>query len=405
MALFRRKSNGDPRQPQRSAIPGSTLVPPNGVWGPVDLPNPNAAALAGLPAASRARRLISESIAQMAPLDLWTPDGFMSEDTPPILERPNVTYTSFDFWDQAVAQAITHGNFLAFQADPDASGWPQQLVPVPWGVWFAYYDQAGYLVYAVNGEIYSREQMFHVRINATPNQPMGIGVVTQFRRSIGQALDQQNFVADTYRTGSVPAGVIKVKGVQEISQEQADSIIDQWVDNHAQGRRVPAVMPESQYEFDPLSWSPEDMQFLEARQFTVAEIAYMFGLDPTDLGAALQGASITYANIEQREVQRITDSYAPWMRRFEQELSDCIPGGTARFCVEHLLRTDSKTRAEVNQLNIDSGVTTADEARKVEGKRPLPEPATPEPEPGKVKETITDAPSGNGATPPLEVNA
>src|SRR5207245_519817 len=117
---------------------------------------------------------------------------------------------------------------------------------------------------------------------------------------------------------------------------QATAVQAQWLTNHS-GGRVPAVMPNTM-TFEALSWSPEDLQFLQARGFTIGEIAHMFNLDPTDLGQALAGASMTYANIEQRQQQRVVDSYGPWMRRFEDEWTDLAPGGNiARLEPQRLL--------------------------------------------------------------------
>lgn len=382
MGIFTRARPRGVRPEIPAATPGSSIYPTGAQWGAIELPNPSTTTVMGLPAASRARDLISGAVAQMAPLEMWTPDGYIADTAPTIITRPNSVWTCFDFFDMAVAQAIMHGNMLGLLADFDATGYPQQIVPVAHGFWFAYIDGAGYTVYSINGDLYSRDEVFHVRVNAGPNQPMGVGVVAQFRRALGAALDQQNYSADTYRSGSVPAGLIKV-GLPEVDPTQADAVTEQWIANHA-GGRAPAFLPNTM-DFVPLSWSPEAMDFLNARQFTVAEVAFMFNLDPTDLSAAMAGDSQTYANIEQRQQQRITDSYAPWMLRFEQEFSDLLPGGnTARFCADRLLRTDSTTRAKVHETNIATRVETVDEARKSEGKRPLPANVTPLPLPAPV---------------------
>lgn len=375
MSWLSRSRNRGTRPDLPSASPGSNIYPGVSQWGAIDLPNPSAATVKGLPAANRAVSLISNAVAQMAPMEMWTPDGFVSDITPNILARPNSVYTCFDFFQMVIEMAVMHGNFIGLLADWDATGYPQQIVPVPHGFALAYFDGAGYLVYAIGGETYSAEEVVHVRVNATPNQPMGTGVVTQFRRSLGQALDQQNFTADTYRSGSVPTGVINLDK-DEVDVEQAEAVTTQWIANHA-GGRAPAVLPNTM-KFSPISWSPEDMQFLEARDFTVGEIAHMFNLDPTDLGAARPGSSETYANIEQRQAQRIVDTYAPWMLRLEQTWADLIPGGNvAKLCPDNLLRTDSKTRSEVQQLMIGNETLTVDEARATYGKKPLPKPKTP----------------------------
>ncbi len=357
-----------------SAVPGTSMYPGAGQWGTIPLPLPSSITVEGLPAASRARNMIANAVALMTPFQQWGTDGFISDSPAPILSRPNATFGLYDFWYMAACMAIMRGNFLAIKADLDpVTGFPNQLVPVPTGYWLAYYDGDGYLVYNVAGHPrpLSRDEVYHVRANALPNQPMGTGVVTQFRRSLGQALDQQNFAADTYRSGAIPAGVVNLD-LPEVEQAQSDYVQNQWVTAHGSGSRAPAVLPNTM-KFEALTWSPEDMQFLQARQFTVGEIAHMFNLDPTDLGAALMGDSMTYANIEQRQVQRTVDSYSQWMRRFEEEISDCLPGNNvAKLVPANLQRTDTKTVAETDQLQVGTSTRSTDELRKRDGLKPLP---------------------------------
>lgn len=367
-----------------AATPGASVMQTAGQWGDITLPLPASASVMGLPAANRAVQLISNAVATMSPMQALGADGFILDDTPPVLVRPNAGFTCFDFFQMATEMAVMRGNFLAlWSTDREPTeGLPNQVVPVPTGTWFAYIDGAGYTVYSVAGyPLLSREEVVHVRANAQPNSPMGIGVVERFRRALGHALDQQNFAADTYRSGSVPAGVIKLDR-PEIDVAQADLVQAQWLTNHA-GGRAPAVLPNTM-TYEPIQWTPEDMQFLESRQFTVGEVALMFNLDPTDLGASLSSSSsMTYANIEQRQTARITDSYGPWMRRFEEEFSDLLPGGaTAKLVPANLLRTDSKTKAEVDGLELSSKTRTVDEVRARDGLRPLdkePEPEVPNP--------------------------
>ena len=358
-----------------AAVPGTSMYPGAGQWGEIPLPLASTTTVMGLPAANRAVLLISNAVAGMAPADVWK-DGFRQDARPSLLERPNSTYGLFDFFQMGTAMAIMRGNFLALHADFDADGNPQQLVPVPAGFWLAYFDGDGYLVYNVKGKTYQRDQVFHIRANTLPNQPMGIGVVEQFRRSLGHQLDQQNLAADTYRSGSVPQGIIKLD-LPEVEQAQSDYVQNQWLQKHSGGAQVPAVLPKTM-TFEALQWTPEDLQFLQARQYSVGEMALMFNLDPTDLGATLAGAAstMTYANIEQRSNARIVDSYSPWMRRWEDELSDCRPDGeVVKLDPENQLRTDSKTQAEVDQLRVGTSIRSTDEIRKRDGYKPLPKPS------------------------------
>lgn len=403
MGLLSRMRARGLRNELPSAVPGTSIYPGSGQWGSIPLPLPSTITVEGLPAASRARNMISNAVALMTPFQQWGPDGFISDTTAPILMRPNAVYGLFDFWKMAIDMTIMRGDFLAIKADFGSTGYPNQLVPVPAGFWLAYYDSAGYLVYSIGGQIYSRDEVFHVRANAEPNRPMGTGVVTRFRRSLGQALDQQNLAADTYRSGSVPAGIIHLAR-PELDVTQTDLVQGQWVANHSSGSRAPAVLPDTM-TFEALQWTPEDMQFLQARQFTVGEIAHMFDLDPTDLGAALAGDSMTYSNITQRQVQRTVDSYAQYMRRVEEEMGDCLPGSnTARLVPENLQRTDMQTQSTVDETQIGTSMRSTDELRKRDGLKPLPKPkpvAPPAGVPGAAGSDGAPAPGVAGGENPL----
>lgn len=389
MGLFTRSAKPRGIRPELpNPLPGTIFSPAQ--WGDVPLPYIGDGQVFGLPAFWRALNMVANGVASMSPLELWSPDGLTKLPTPSVLGRPLATMHTFDYWHSAVVTAMCRGNFVGLQADFDATGYPQQVVPIPTANVSVAYDGAGYLVYWIAGEAYSADQIVHIRAFTTPSSPWGIGVVENFRRALSQQLNQQMLVNDTYSTGSIPSGVITLTDLQEITTDQANTVQSQWEDNHG-GRKRVAVLPASM-TFTELSLSPEDAQFIEARQMSVSEAAFICGLSPSDLDASVGGTSITYQNIEQRQISKVTESYGPWMRRFEEAWSDLVPGGNyAKFCPENLLRTDSETRAKVHEVNIGSGVETVNEARAIEGRKPAPpkpEVTAPTPVPGTdIQET------------------
>lgn len=371
-------------------------------FGPTIAPFVGDSQVLGIPAANRAVNLVANGVASMSPLDQFAADGVTKREVPAnICTRPNSSFPAFDFWHQAIAVAMMRGNFLGVLADFDPLGYARQVVPVPPELCYGFYDPNGFIVYNVAGTYYSPMDVVHVRAFAMPGSPWGIGMVEHFRRTWNQALEQQFMAADVYSRGAVPTGILTVDR-PTVDLTQAEDTQDQWIGHHG-GQRKPAVLP-SGWKFQALSWSPEDAQFLQSRQFMVAEIALMAGVDPSDLGAALdsgQGSSITYANIEQKQIARQTDSYGPWMRRFEEAWSDLLPGGdTARFNPRRSDRMDAETAAKVNQINITSGVDTVDEVRKDLGKPPLPKPPPVQPDPMlPVAKEGADDPASSATNP------
>lgn len=396
-------------RPEEPAILGGGLLL-GSRFGPTQIQHVNDLQVLGLPAAGRAVNIVSNGVASMSPFDAYAPDGVTKlDDQPLICTRPTTNWGVFDYIAQAVASAMMRGNFVAKLADFDADGWARQAVPAPAEICWAFYDSDGYLHYTIGGQLYDPSEVLHVRGFSLPGVPWGLGMVEKHRRAWGHILEQQHMAADVYSRGAVPTGVMTTdRPVMDAGQAQ--EVGDQWVERFGRGSKRPAFIPQN-WKFQPISWSPEDAQFLQSRQFSVAEIALMADLDPSDLGAALdsgQGSSITYSNIEQKQIARTVDSYGPWMRRFEEAWSDLLPGGnTCRLDPDRLMRMDAKTRAEVNQINITTGVDTVDEIRAKDGKPPLPKPPKPEIDPTLklAKEGATEPASSatnpDGTTPPV----
>jgi HK97 family phage portal protein len=137
------------------------------------------------------------------------------------------------------------------------------------------------------------------------------------------------------------------------------------------GRGLPGVLQ------DGATWKPtgvtnEQAQFLATRKFTAAEIAgQMFLLDPSDLGIPVEGTSLTYANLEQRNARRVQVTLLPWIIRIEEAISELLVTSKLKFNVNGLLRGDTLSRFQAYQIGADIGVLTVDEMRGLENFSPL----------------------------------
>jgi HK97 family phage portal protein len=117
----------------------------------------------------------------------------------------------------------------------------------------------------------------------------------------------------------------------------------------------------------------EQAQFLETRKFTAGQIAAMlFRLDPADIGIGVEGSSITYANLEQRNTRRVQVALMPWVIRLEAALSTLVPGRQLKFNLNGLLRADLKTRYESYAIGVKSKFLVPNEPRGWENLDPLP---------------------------------
>lgn len=369
MPLFKRKPLP---QPETQTYDNQALAALLGLVQPTTRLPVNELTVLGLPGAWRAVNLIANAIANTAPPVSYALDGITVVPSPNIVARPLADMVPFDYWHSAVASLLVTGNFVALLADY-VEGVPQQAVPIPVDAWNVDRDRNGYVVHDINGERYGPDEVFHVRLFTMPGHLRGYGPVEVFRRNLSAQLDQAISIAATNRAGH-PPGIVSTKLVEIPSEEQRNDFDTSWSGRYGNaGNTVPALFGSS-LEWTPITWSPKDAELLTNRQFSVAELAMMFLLDPTDLNASIGGASMTYANIEQRQIERTVSAYAPLLRRIEQTLQDVVPDVLVRFPFENNLRTDTKTRYESHEIALRNGWLTVNEVRRIERLEPLPAP-------------------------------
>lgn len=288
---------------------------------------------------------------------------------PRVVDDPCSEYDPFTFWKTLVATALCRGNAIGVPYDHDADGWPQQVLLVPPDAFDAYYDAAGYLVYQVGGEILAAEQVVHVRLGVTiPGEPLTIGVVEAHRRGIEGQLSLQGTAGSVWKEGAVPSGVVQLD-VNFPTTDQATTVKTNWV-NTLGGRRTVAVTGKAM-TYTPIQWNARDAEFLESRQFSIAETTLMFGLRPEDLGASFAGSSaLTYGNRTDDALQRITDVYTPILYPVELPWSRRLlpPAVRMRGNPEALMRSTTRERYELHELAQRIGLETQEETRTIEGK-------------------------------------
>lgn len=322
----------------------------------------------GLPAAWAAVNKVSNAVSQMM-VGAEVLDGRESLDPrPTIVERPNNGYGSFTFWKEVVTTTMLRGNYIAINVDPDGDGWPQQVVPIPTEMVNCSLTPDGYVDYEINKEHYSPDQITHVRCGITlPGLPWAIGVVEAHRRGLSGAIDQQLMSNDLWRNGAVPSGVVQLD-TDSPTTDQVQAVKAAWIG--AIGLQRTVAVTGKRMSYTPITWSADDAQYIQSRQFSVAEIALMFGLRPSDLDSSIGGAgALTYGNRQDDALQRITDSYMPYMLPVEQAWSDLLPGRLfVKGNVEALMRSTTKQRYEVHEIAQRIGLQTADETRQIEGR-------------------------------------
>jgi HK97 family phage portal protein len=295
-------------------------------------------------------------------------------DTPLIVSRPTALLGSYEFWTQAIDCAMKRGNYIAILADFDNDGYAQQVVPAhPDAV--SLDDTTGLPYYTIGAATYRWDEVVHVRHGATVGSLWGCGIVERYRLALQRQLSELEYGRTSFAGGGVPTMVVQLDKAT-VTTDEAEAVQDRLIERHGTtGARKPLVTGKGM-TITPVSWSPEDAEFIEARQLSIAEAALMCGLDPSDLSATVGSSSLTYANLTERQLARILQSFTPWMTLFEQAWSDLRPyGDNVHGSPEALLRSSTKERFEIFDIGHRLGIYTTDELRAIE-KRPALIPAT-----------------------------
>ena len=373
----------------------------DGEGGPWGNPPPGAepsAWYSSLPAVTRCTGLIADTLAGM-PWQVFR-DG-MQTATPSWVSDPQalrqdgrvVSATSFEarlsaveFWTNAITAALWLGDAYVYVPVRDAAGQPKpplwQLHPADVTITDGRY-WVGDVLLPVGSVI-------HLRGEPPYQGGHGNGVITRHWADLGLAITVRSYSAAQYRSG-IPPGYLK-SSQPHMTEEQAKALKASWMEQHGGASRSIAVL-NATTDFNPIAITPIDSALGVAREWSLRDIALMFGISPYQLG--VPGDSATYANVQDRAIEFEQFTLLNWIRRIESTLDAQLPLGTSlKIRTAGLERADIQTRYAAYSVGLDKGFLTVEDVRALEDLGPLalddpfanPDdvPAVPAPTPEEV---------------------
>lgn len=323
-----------------------------------------------IPAAYRAAQFIADTVASLHMVQVDVRSNVRDLDTPSLLVLPDPTETYHDTLHKLVMSLIWRGNAYFRPLTVGRNGLPASIqVLHPDDVTVNWDRQRLYPQYTWRGRKMARNRdIYHIAINLYPGECVGVGPITAARllweTMKEEATYQKNLLADN----ATPSGLLHSQ--ERLTAAEADEVREVWEGAHKGRKRVGVT--SGTIEFKPLTIDPVDAQFLEARTFSVQEVARLFGIPGLFLGVAT-GDSLTYSTTESLNRLFVSTTLRPtYLERIEQTFGLLLPRGkVARFDIDELLRADIKARYEAHQIGIISGFKTPNEARNEEGLPPL----------------------------------
>lgn len=291
------------------------------------------------------------------------------EPEPPLLASPAADCDLGDWLYQAMMALLLRGNFYGLVVARAAAERPTQIEPLhPDRVTVTVEPDRRTVTYRLDGAPVDREDLHHIRAFRMPGAVVGASPIRYAAETIGLGLAAQQFGARFFGDNATPAGVLTSD--QLINPGQAAELADRWKATRS-GRRGTAVLGGG-ITFQPISVNPEESQFLESQRFTVQQVARVFRVPPELIGAD-SGSSMTYANMESRDLTLLKYAVNPWLVRLERSLTGLLPRGTyAKFNRGQLLETDLLTRYQSYEIGLRAGFLTLPEVRELEDREPLP---------------------------------
>jgi HK97 family phage portal protein len=297
-----------------------------------------------------------------------------------IHDSPNAEQTALDFWEFIQTSLELRGNGYA-RAPRAQSGRVIALIPISADYMEVRRLDDGRLQYEYPGPKGERvkvaqSEMFHIR-GFGGGVLGGLSTIAFGRHAFGLAIAVDKTASSTFKNGIRPSGILRFANWLKPDQRgETRDILER--DHMGAGRSGKPLILEGGVEFMKTSFSPEEGQMLESRQFSVEEICRFFGVPPVLIGHTEKVSAWGTG------ISEITEGFVKFtLRRRCQRIEQCIEkqlmlpedraaGYFVEFSLEGLLRGSPKARAEFYKTMVSIGVMTINECRRLENLPPVP---------------------------------
>lgn len=308
-----------------------------------------------------------------------------------LARRPNEYMTAATFWRTMMESKLLHGNaYAAILRAP--SGRATGLVPLnpqrvtPYQAWELGLDKRlgvdrFRLYYSVTWDdggstMVDRDDILHVP-NLGWDGKRGLSTLRAGARAIGLALSAEESSSSLFANGLMTQ--VALTYPQRLTPDAQERLRESLEARYsgAGNHHRPLILTEGG-DVKTLSLSADDAQLLEARQFSVVDIARFFGVPPVMIGETDKTTSWG-SGVEQMARWFVMFTLNDHFTALEEEIDVKLFSGSdfvAEFDETELTRGDTKTRSEYYRVMRGSiqepGLMTVNEIRAAEGLPPVP---------------------------------
>ena len=326
----------------------------------------------------RAIEIRAKTIATMPMVVYINKDGLRIEarDDPLwdlLHESPNARQTPAEFWTALLLNYLLRGNGYA-EISRNTDGTPYAVTPLSADDVEPIFGKNGDDLFRVRTTDAIREiateNMLHIK--EMSGGLVGISRSAYMRASLNEAANTQRAANTLFARGGRTTGILSPAGA---INDQQWAKLQERINELLGGEKTIQVLP-GDMKFNQINLTPQDLQLLTTRQFTVQEIGRWFGVPAVLLN---QTEGTTTLGSSSGEI--IENFYKTTVRsdviNIEQALRKRLMSSrqrvrlTAEFNMDALLRASLKDRMEIYAKAVQNGIKNRNECRKLENDAPF----------------------------------
>ncbi|WP_267490563.1 phage portal protein [Microbacterium schleiferi] len=303
------------------------------------------------------------------PIDTFrkVPWGQVEVPKPPVLVEPGGSQVDIVEWMYSTQSDLDSlGNTVGLITEKDGVGKPRRIDLVARED-YRITSVRGAVEYWIQGKKRDSEDVWHERQFTSSGMVVGMSPVAYAALSLQQYESAQEFAAAWFGGGLVPTAHLKY-GEAKVPPAESEAIKARFMVAIENGE--PFVTGKD-WEYKPIDAAAAQATFIETMRFTDIEIGRFFGVPGDLFDAAVEGSSITYANITQRNLQFLVHNLGPAITRRERALSKLLPQPRfVKFNSDALLRMDPETVSTMLGQQVKDRLVAPSEARELLNRAP-----------------------------------
>ncbi len=244
-------------------------------------------------------------------------------------------------------------------------------------------DASGRITYRVtrvndylNGDMRKREldkRDVFVNVGMTMDGVTPISPIAYNSDPLSMSREMNDHGWQLFRNQAMPTGLFTTKyKADEKKRKALSTAIKEQVGGSQRGSNM---VIHGEVEYQRLSVSNEDAQYLETRQLTKEEICGIFGIPPHLIGNTKQAKG--WSTLEQQDRELIKYHINPILESNEQSIRRCLITGDAsqaNFNTRNFTKGDISARTAFYEKMVQLGVMSANDIRRAEHMNKIDDP-------------------------------